>query len=118
MTFPSPLLYIVALALTLAVEVPVYALGLAAVGDARWPGAGATGLRVNLVSHPLAFLVAFPLLAPALGALPALVAVEIGVVYLEAGLVWRGGRAGAMGALAASCVANVGSLAIGLAVLR
>lgn len=118
MTFPSPLLYIVALALTLAVEIPVYAVGLAAVGDARWPRAGATGLRVNLVSHPLAVLVAFPLLAPVSGTLPALVAVEVGVVYLEAALVWRGGRAGARGALAASCVANVASLAIGLAILR
>lgn len=118
MSFPSPLVYIVALALTLAVEVPVYALGLAAVGATRWPRGSATGLRVNLVSHPLAFLVAFPVLSPALGALRALVAVEIGVVYLEAALVWRGGRAGAMGALAASCVANVASLAIGLAILR
>jgi hypothetical protein len=118
LTFPSPLVYIVALALTLVVEMPVYALGLAAVGNVRWPSGGATGLRVNLVSHPLAFLVAFPLLAPRVGTLPTLVAVEIGVVYLEAGLVWRRGRTGALGALAASCVANVGSLAIGLAILR
>ncbi len=118
MNFPAPSVYLVALALTLAIEVPVYALGLATTRTVQWRNGGMTGLGVNLLSHPIAFLVAFPLLAPAIGALPALVTVEVGVVYLEAVLVWRGGRADAAPALLVSCVANVASLAIGLAVLH
>ncbi len=110
--------YLVALGLTLAVETPVYALGLSAGGDVSLRRAGRTGLRVNLVSHPLAFLVVFPLLAPIVGSLAALVVVEVGVVYLEAALVWRGRGSGGAAAIAVSCVANVASLLIGLALLH
>lgn len=118
MTFPAPSVYIVALALTLAIETPVYALGLVATRSGGWPRGGTTGIGVNLVSHPLAFLVAFPALDPLVGTLPALVAVEVGVVYLEAVLVWKGGRAPAGPAFLLSCIANVASLAVGLAVLH
>jgi hypothetical protein len=115
------ILYLVALGLTLAIETPLYALGLAVGvggGAGDWGGGGSTGVRVNLVSHPLAFLIAFPILVPVIGALAALVAVEVGVVYLEAVLVWRRRHADPLGALALSCVANLTSLAIGLAVIR
>lgn len=113
--------YVVALGLTLAIETPLYSLGLAfgnGSGRGDWRGGGTTGVRVNLVSHPIAFLIAFPILVPVIGALAALVAVEVGVVYLEAVLVWRRRRADPLGALALSCVANLASLAIGLALLR
>ncbi len=110
--------YVVALGLTLAVETPVYALGLAAGGSVALVRAGRTGIRVNLVSHPLAFLVAFPLLTPVIGSLAALVLVEVGVVYLEAALVWRGRDSGGAAAIAVSCIANVASLLIGLALLH
>jgi hypothetical protein len=114
-------IYVVALALTLAIETPLYSLGHAvgfggAAGD--WRSGGTTGVRVNLVSHPIAFLIACPILVPLVGALAALVAVEVGVVYLEAVLVWRRRHSDPLGALALSCVANLSSLAIGLALLR
>lgn len=111
-------LYLAALGLTLAIETPLYAIGLAVGRTVSWQRGGATGLRVNLVSHPLAFLVAFPLLSPVVGALAALVAVEIGVVYLEAALVWRGRDSEPRAALVMSGVANITSLAIGLALFR
>jgi hypothetical protein len=111
-------LYLAALGLTLAIETPLYALGLAVSRGLSWQRGGTTGLRVNLVSHPLAFLVAFPLLSPEIGTLGALVAVEIGVVYLEALLVWRRRDSDPLAALLMSGVANITSLAIGLAVFR
>ena len=118
MTFPAPGVYLVALALTLAIESPLYALGFARVRGTTWRRGGSTGLRVNLISHPIAFLVAFPLLAPALGARHALVAVEIGVVYLEAALIWRGREGTPVEAVVLSAVANVASLAVGLALIH
>jgi hypothetical protein len=117
-TFPAPALYLAALALTLAIEAPLYALGFAVVHGSRWQHGGTTGLRVNLVSHPIAFLIAFPVLAPLLGTMAALVAVEIGVVYLEALLIWRRRESNPMEAVALSAIANVASLAVGLALIH
>jgi hypothetical protein len=117
-TFPAPALYLAAFALTLAIEAPLYAVGLAVVRGTAWQRGGTTGLRVNLVSHPLAFLVAFPLLAPLVGTTPALVAVEIGVVYLEAVLIWRRCESNPVEAITLSAIANVASLAIGLALIH
>jgi hypothetical protein len=118
MTLPGPAIYLAALALTLAIEAPLYALGFAVVTGTRWQRGGTTGLRVNLVSHPLAFLVAFPLLAPLLGTMAALVVVEIGVVYLEALLIWRRRESNPIEAVVLSAIANVASLAIGLALIH
>jgi hypothetical protein len=46
--------YLPALALTLAIEVPIYGLGF---WQAGWWRGWAAGLVVNLISHPLIFIV-------------------------------------------------------------
>ena len=112
------IVYLGALALTLAIETPVYAWGLATRSGTPWRRAGMTGVRVNLVSHPIAFLAAFPLLREVIGSPAALVVVEVGVVYMEAALVGRRQDAAPAVALAVSAVANVASLALGLVALR
>lgn len=104
-----------ALAVTVVVETPVYALmlrhGLTSL-DAR---RGATaGVIVNLVSHPLAFLVAMPLVAPMFGFLPALIVVEAGVWALEGLLLWAWRRSDPEWLGLTALVANLLSLSIGL----
>lgn len=101
--------YAAALLLTLAVEVPIYAVLLARV--LPWPRAVAVGVLVNVVSHPPAFLVAFPLAEPLVGETVGLVVVEIGVLVLEAAIVVRWLRSAPV-ALAASALANLTSLAV------
>ena len=109
--------YLVALAATLALEAPVYA-GLLALACSTTARSGArSGVAVNLVSHPAAFLLAFPLALPLLGGPAALAAVEAGVVVLEASLIWAAMRRDAAVLLAASAVANGVSCAVGLALL-
>lgn len=80
--------YPVALATTLVVEVPVWALLLHAVVRAPWRRALVVGVAVNLVSHPLFWFV----LTPALGALAsewlAFAAAEAFVVLTEAVMSW------------------------------
>ncbi|HMK98361.1 MAG TPA: hypothetical protein VK425_12490, partial [Acidimicrobiales bacterium] len=69
--------YGVALALTLVVEVPLYAALLRTFAGLPWREGARLGAAANLVSHPLVFLVAAPLLAPALGTVVALVCAEV-----------------------------------------
>lgn len=108
--------YATALVLTLAVEVPLYVVGLTCLtGLARWRGAR-VGLVVNAVSHPLAFVVAWPLLRAPLGRAAALALIEVAVMLGEAWGVRRlAGDTAA--ALITAAVANLASLAIGLALL-
>lgn len=63
--------YLAALALTVAVEVPVYVVGL------RAPWRLAAG--VNLVSHPVAWFVLWPVLRSLVGDGAAFVVVELAV---------------------------------------
>lgn len=107
-----------ALVLTLAIEVPFYvatlgllvpALGEAVLSRSR---TFVLGALVNLVSHPLAFLAAFPLLDQLTGRTAALVVVEVGVIVLEATIIGRWLRDLTV-ALIVSSLANVTSLTLG-----
>jgi hypothetical protein len=85
---PGTLTYPVALAATLVVEVPVWAMLLHVVVRVPWRRALLIGVGVNLVSHPLFWFV----LTPALGALTnewlAFAAAEAIVVAAEAVMSW------------------------------
>ena len=106
-----------ALAWTLAIELPLYAvlLGRHPPRVSRWSGALVGGLAVNAISHPLAFLVAMPLLAGWPYPL-ALGVVEAGVLVLEWALLSAWTRDPWRAALAAGA-ANVASLSFGLLAL-
>lgn len=107
--------YVAALLLTLAVEPPLYALALR-LGLGAPPVRGyANGLLANATSHPLTWLVLFPLTDASLGAAAL---VELFVVAWEAGLLrLRLGRDLPL-LVGVSFVVNATSLALGAAVLR
>ena len=107
--------YALALALTIVLEVPVYTFGLTRCGGRTWRDAARTGLMVNVVSHPLAFVVAHPLLDGPIGDDAALAVVEVAVVVGEALLVFAARRASFVVALTTSAGANAVSLVIGVA---
>jgi hypothetical protein len=106
--------YVAALGLTLLIEVPVYAVVLRhglSIGAPRGLRAGAA---VNLISHPLAFLIVMPALARPLGFFPALVVIEAGVWILESALLWLWLRRDVDLVSLAALLANGVSLAVGL----
>lgn len=108
--------YPLALLLTLVIEVPIYTATLGPLTRALdgsvvpWTRALVLGVVVNLASHPVAFLVVFPLLRHLIGRTPALAAVEVGVLVFEAWIIGRRIRSGMVG-LTSSSLANVTSLA-------
>ena len=110
--------YPLALLLTLAIEVPIYTTTLGPLTRALggsvlpWTRALILGVAVNLASHPVAFLVVFPLLRQLMGRTAGLVAVEVGVLLLEAWIIGRWVRNGTV-AMTASSLANVTSLTVG-----
>jgi hypothetical protein len=110
--------YGAALALTVAIESPLYALALWRCVDCK-PAAGALrGVAVNLVSHPLAIAVTLPALGVLIGYWCAVIAVEVGVFILEASLLRASlpnASFDALGPIALGC--NVASLSVGLALL-
>jgi hypothetical protein len=106
--------YLGALALTLAIELPAYAGILRRGLNVSVRQGLAAGAAINLVSHPLAFLVVMPRIASTLGFFPALAVVEAGVWILEAGLLWVWLRRDADLIGLAALLANALSLAIGL----
>jgi hypothetical protein len=92
----------------------VYASGLRGglgIGASRGLTAGAA---VNLVSHPLAFLIVMPALARPLGFLAALTVTEAGVWVLETALLWSWLRRDVDLLGLAALLANAVSLAVGL----
>ncbi len=106
--------YLWALGLTLLIEMPVYAGALrGGLSLSARPGLLA-GAAVNLVSHPLAFLVVMPVLARPLGFFPALVVVEAGVWVFESALLWLWLRRDLDLVSLAALLANAVSLAVGL----
>ena len=109
--------YAAALGLTLLIEMPAYAAVLRrGLGIATRRGLAA-GAAVNVISHPLAFLVVMPALARPLGFFPALVVIEAGVWILESALLrWWLRRDIDLVALAA-LLANLVSLTVGLALI-
>lgn len=110
--------YLAALGLTLIIEVPVYSTALAHLLAVPRLPAIAAGVLLNLVSHPLAFLVLAPLLDPPLGHLSELAVIEPLVCLLEAAMLYAWLRRESMLLLGISFVANGASLAAGLLVLR
>ena len=105
--------YLGALGLTLAIEMPVYAGTLrGGLGISTQRGLAA-GAAVNLISHPLAFLIVLPALDRPLGFVPALTVTEAGVWVLESALLWVWWRRDLDLLSLAALVANVLSLAVG-----
>jgi hypothetical protein len=106
--------YLAALGLTLLIEIPVYASVLRR-GLSIAPQRGlAAGAAVNLISHPLAFLIVMPALARPLGFFPALVVIEAGVWVFESSLLWLWLRRDLDLLGLAALLANAVSLAVGL----
>lgn len=114
--------YVQALALTLVIEVPLYVVVLGPPAGARrgpalaWGRAARFGIAVNLVSHPLAFLVVYPVLRHLTGRTTSLILVEVGVIVLEAALLRRWLHDEQV-ALIASSVGNVVSLTVGALII-
>lgn len=110
--------YGTALALTLAIECPLYMLALWRYADCR-PASGAVrGVAVNLVSHPLAIGLTLPLLGLVIGYWWAVIVIEVGVFLLEAALLrlsTRDVEFDRLGRIALAC--NVASLSVGLALV-
>jgi hypothetical protein len=115
---PGMSIYVVALGLTIAIESPIYGLLLHVIERTPIRRGIVAGVVVNLVSHPIAFLALFPVLAPLLGGLSALVVVEIVAVSIEASLLWLRGRRDPFALLVISYLANAASLSLGLLLLR
>ena len=110
--------YLLALFLTLALESPVYAALLRLVDGLRWRDGLRHGIAVNLISHPIAFLVLAPRLIPALGITAGVLCIEALVVIGEAALL-RMRRSGGFAWLQGmSVVANGLSFAAGLILIR
>ena len=114
--------YLAALALTFAIELPLYwlVLGPLAIrlGGERSTTTRAltTGLIASAVTHPLAMLVAVPLLRGPLGRSGALALVESGVIVAEWAIV-RHRHGDPFVAAVAAGSANLASLTIGLAII-
>ena len=109
--------YAVALLLTLAVEIPIYAIGLHTLLGEPMSHGMIAGCAVNL-THPLAFLVGMPLLIDTRDYGATLAVVELAVWIAEAALLWIWFRREPGILLALSLVANGTSLCVGLFTLR
>lgn len=59
--------YTAALALTLAAEVPIYAVVLVRLYQRRLPAAAGSAVLANLATHPIVWFVLLPLLEPRAG---------------------------------------------------
>lgn len=105
--------YALALALTLAIEVPLQATVLHRWGAVPWQRAVRAGLIVNLVSHPAAFLVVYPVLHRPLGDTVTILLVEVAVMLGEAWGLSRLTRQ-TSAALIAAALANSVSLTVGV----
>lgn len=106
--------YATALGLTLLIEVPAYASVLRCGLKIRTARGLAAGAAVNLISHPLAFLIVMPVLDRPLGFFAALAVTEAGVWVLESALLWLWVRRDVDLLSLAALLANAISLAVGL----
>jgi len=106
--------YLASLGLTLLIETPVYTAGVARLLGARVLPSAVAGVTVNLVTHPLSFLLILPALQPRIGYWPALAIVELAVWPAEALLLLAWLRRDLATLLGLSFVANGLSLGIGL----
>jgi len=106
--------YVGALGLTLLIEMPVYASVLRCGLSISARRGLAAGAAVNLISHPLAFLIVMPALDRPLGFFAALTVTEAGVWVLESALLWLWLRRDLDLLSLAALLANTFSLAVGL----
>jgi hypothetical protein len=106
--------YAAALGLTLVIEMPAYAAILRGGLHISARRGLAAGAAVNLISHPVAFLVVMPALARPLGFFPALAVIEAGVWIAESALLWSWLRRDLDLLALAALLANAASLAVGL----
>ena len=106
--------YLWSLGLTLLIEVPVYTVGLAGLCGVRLAPGVAAGATVNLITHPIGFLLALPALQTHTGYWPALALVEVLVWPAEALMLFAWLRRDRGALLGLSFVANGLSLGIGL----
>jgi hypothetical protein len=105
--------YAVALLLTLAIEIPIVAVGLA-----RWyrvpPVLGVTiASAASLLTHPVVWFVLPGWLAPMVGSLGYLLVAEGFAWLAEAGIFWLATRRDPVRLLLLSLVANLASFAVG-----
>jgi hypothetical protein len=110
--------YASALGWTLAIEVPIYAVGLTSRKRMDAKQALPAAIIVNLLSHTTAFLVVFPVVERAVGSFVGLVVVEAGIVFFEAALLRNVWRIEERLAMLVSVIANCVSLTVGLTLLR
>jgi len=106
--------YLLALALTLAVEVPVYAVALRAAHLLPLGRAVVVAVGINLATHPVVWLV---LVRAGSAYWPLFGVVEVGAVLAETALIlpWVRGDRTVVGL--AALVANTGSCLAGLTLL-
>ena len=106
--------YATALGLTLLIEMPAYASVLRCGLNIRTGRGLAAGAAVNLISHPVAFLIVMPALDRPLGFFAALAVTEAGVWVFESALLWLWVRRDVDLLSLAALLANALSLAVGL----
>lgn len=108
--------YVLALAVTVLVEAPLYAAALPRLASVAPATAARLAVLVNVVSHAMAWLVLWPAFRSVLGPVPAFVAVEA-IVCVAEWRAWRGWRRfDGPGLAALVLIANAASLAGGAAV--
>jgi len=110
--------YLAAFVLTQVVEAPVYVVLLVSVLGVSWRRALAGSVGVNLISHPLFFLVFVPITDAVLRPTAGIIAAEVLVWEAETAMlaVWL--RRDYAALAATSLAANASSFAAGLLLLR
>jgi hypothetical protein len=114
LSYPGGQSYAWALALTLAVEVPIYAAALRAARLLPIGPAAVVGLAVNLVTHPFVWLL---LLGAGAVYRPVFAVLEVSAWLVEAGLVYLRVERDGRPILLVALVANTGSILAGLLLL-
>ena len=110
--------YFSSLGLTLLIEVPIYCAALASMFRVRLRSAALAGVGLNLVSHPVGFLVIGPAVRSSLGFTSAIVLIETMAVVTEWGLLLAWLRREPMSLLLISVFANGTSFLAGVALLH
>ncbi|MFN8636258.1 MAG: hypothetical protein U0893_20610 [Chloroflexota bacterium] len=107
------MLYLSALLLTLAIEAPIVAYGLARWYRVRTALGIVLGLVASLVTHPVVWFVLPPLLVPWVGIFGYLLGAEAFAWLVEAAVFWLALRRDWPGLLLVSLCANLASFTVG-----
>jgi hypothetical protein len=105
--------YAVALLLTLAIEIPIVAAGLARWYRVPVPRGIMIALVASLLTHPVVWFALPASLVPSLGTLGYLLVAEAFAWLAEAAIFWAGTRADPVGLLLLSLIANITSFTVG-----